>query len=57
VVVRDGNAIRERLAGCHVQEDVVAIVARRDVQPVEMEIRRLLETIAHMRSACQGESP
>jgi hypothetical protein len=37
VIVRDRNAILKRLAWAHVQEDIVSVAARRNVQAVKME--------------------
>ena len=45
VVVRDLDAILERLAGPNVREDVVSLRPGRNVKAVKMEIRRLLQTI------------
>lgn len=45
MLLRDAEPVRRHLARGHLQKDVVGCARRRDVQSVEMEVRRLAEVV------------
>lgn len=45
VLLRNAERVRRHLARRHLQKDVVGCAGRRNVQTVEMEVRRLVEVV------------